>query len=393
MNKLNNLIEYPFTKLKHLLEGSKSNFHGKIIDMSLGEPQHPVPKILIEALEKNSRFWNKYPPVNGTLEYRQAIVNWFTNRYSLNKKFLDPDLNVLPLSGTREGLYSLAHLAADLYDGQKEFIAMADPFYQTYHAAAIMSDSKPLLLTAKEENNFLPRIDELDEDILNKVSLFYLCSPTNPQGASADYQYIHKVISLANRHNFIVAFDECYSEIYFKSPPTGALSVCQDNNLSLKNIVVFNSLSKRSNAAGLRSGFIVGDPNIIFQFSRMRSFGCAGTPIAILNATIALLEDEKHVKENRELYLEKFIDSERILKDYSGFNLPDGAIFLWIKVNDAEVITKRIWSEAGVKVIPGSFFSQKKGEPQTEYIRVAMVNDYLTTQEGITRISKILKTQ
>ncbi len=395
-NLLNQLIEYPFTKLKRLTDENKLKFNGAIIDMSLGEPQHEVPKILLDALEKNSKFWNKYPPVNGTPEYRQAVINWMSKRYELNEKFLDPNSNILPLSGTREGLYSLAHLAASIYRDEKIYIGMADPFYQTYYAAAIMSGSKPLIFPTKAENNFLPKIDDFERDILSKLRLLYICSPTNPQGACASYEYIANIIKIAQKYNFLVAFDECYSEIYYNSPPIGALEVCYKESLTLKNVVVFNSLSKRSNVAGLRSGFIVGDPDIISGFSKMRSFGCAGTPIAILNATIALLEDEEHVKKNRALYLEKFKESERILGDYDGYKFPDGAIFLWIKVRDDEKITKRIWVESGVKVLPGSFFTLDKtkninSDSEQKYIRVAMVNDYATTKTGLLRINKILR--
>lgn len=388
-----NAIAYPFIKLHDLLKEKSPDQTLKQIDMSMGQPKHPVPTILTDSLMRHKELWGKYPPVNGTPEYREAVVQWFNKRYNLPHGFLNSDLQVLPLSGSREGLYSLAQFIIRTNKDKKNLVGIPNPYYQTYYAATVMNHAVPLLLTSTKENNFFPDMSSLSEDQLNNLLFVYICNPSNPHGTIADAEYIKNIILLAQRYHFIVVFDECYSEIYFENPPISALAVCHKKRLSVENVLVFNSLSKRSNAAGIRSAFVVGDPVLIQSFAAIRRFSCAGVPIPILAASIDLLRDEEHVIENRNRYQEKMQLAQKKLGDYPSFYAPKGSMFLWLDVQDGEKIAKKLWCEAAIKVLPGHLISatDKEGvNPGASFIRIAMVDELSIIDDALCRMTRCL---
>jgi len=387
--KLDELYATPFNRLESFLANKIINSANELVDLSIGQPYHPMPKIMFDTLYKNESLWNKYPPVNATNEYRKTVSNWLEYRYGLPQQFID-DNTVLPLSGTREGLFTIVQ-AVDAYKGDKKplKVAMPNPCFQTYQAAVAMCGGTTIPLDAYKEDNFLPSLDFFTQRLCKELTLLYVCTPTNPQGMFASYDYIKKIIRIAQKYDFTIVFDHCYSEIYIDTPPVGVLEVVYRENMKLDNIIVMHSLSKRSNVAGLRTGFVVGDPNIIKLYSKIRSYSCAGMPIPIVEATIALLKDEFHVVENRLLYKNKFIAAKNIFSDYTKFLMPQGGIFLWLEVNDAEQMCAELWRQDAIKVLPGNFMTLSVNNTVNhgkKYIRIAMVPEFEVMVKALTKI-------
>ena len=365
--------------------------------MSVGEPQHQPPAIIDETLRANAHLWGKYPPVGGTPEFRAAVGDWLTRRYALTAGLFHADSSVLPVSGTREALFLLALLAVPTSKaGRQPAVLMPNPFYAPYEGAALLAGAEPVFLSATRESGFLPDLDALTPELLERTALFYLCTPANPQGAAADAAYLTKAIGLAREYGFILAVDECYAEIYLDTPPVGALQVASGLDHAGKpwaNLLVFHSLSKRSSAAGLRSGFVAGDPELVSRFSRLRSYSNAGMPLPVLAASAALWRDEAHVEENRALYRAKFDAAEAALKGRFGYYRPAGGFFLWLDVGDGEEATRRLWAEGAIRVLPGAYLSRSNpGEPNPgdRFIRVALVNDTETVANACAAIARIL---
>ncbi len=393
--RLDLLTDYPFQRLANLLEGPAGDAP---LVMSIGEPQHQPPAFVAEILAREAAGWGKYPPMGGTPAFRAAVAAWLNRRFRLAPGLIDADRNILPLAGTREGLFQIAQLVADGKqrtgpDGAPPVVLLPNPFYQVYAGAALLAGAEPVFVPAVQEGGFLPDFAAVAEPLLQRTVLAYLCNPGNPQGAVAPAASLGVCLALARRYGFVLAVDECYSEIYDAEPPPSALEVCAAEDDGLANLVVFHSLSKRSSAPGLRSGFVAGDDRLIGAFSRFRSYGGAAVPLPILAASTALWQDETHVEASRALYRAKFDLADAILGHVPGYYRPAGGFFLWLAVADGEQAARRLWREAGIRVLPGAYLARPGADganPGASYIRIALVHDLATTRRALTRIAEVL---
>jgi succinyldiaminopimelate transaminase len=392
--ELDSLSDYPFEALRTLLNPVTPRVNDEIILMSVGEPQHQPPALLAETLAAHAHEWNKYPPMAGTPELRQAIVEWLTWRYKLTPGALDPDRHIVALAGTKEGLYLFSGVVVPREKaGRKPVVLVPNPYYLVYNGAATMAGAEAVFLDATRDNAFLPDLDAIPTETLERCVLFYLCSPSNPQGTIANLDYLKKAILLARQYDFVLAVDECYAEIYDSLPPPGALEACQALGGDFSNVVAFHSLSKRSSAAGLRSGFAAGDPRLIAEFKRLRDFGGCQVPLPVQWAATALWRDETHVIENRALYKRKFDLAEAAFAGRYGFYRPAGGFFLWLDVGDGEAAALRLWRDAAIRVLPGGYTARAANagvNPGSEYIRVAIVHDEATLDAAFARMRRVL---
>lgn len=400
-DRLDRLTDYPFTRLAQLLADVTPASNRAPVAMSVGEPQHVPPEILTGTLAAQPiTDWGKYPPTAGTPAWRQAAAGWLARRYALPDGFVDPETAILPLAGTREGLYLAAQLCVPQEKaGRRPAVLMPNPFYAVYEGAGTIAGADAVLLPATKATGFLPDLDAIPEETLARTALFYLTTPANPQGACADAAYLAKAIGLARTHGFALAVDECYAEIYDRTPPAGALEVAlaRGGEAPLANLLVFHSLSKRSSAAGLRSGFVAGDPRLLRAFARLRSYANAGTPLPAFAAAAALWTDEAHVVANREAYRRKFDAAEAALGGKFGFYRPPGGFFLWLDVGEAcgdgMEAARRLWREGAIRVLPGAFLTKAAADGSNHglpYIRVALVHDADTVAECCARMARIL---
>jgi N-succinyldiaminopimelate aminotransferase len=395
--RLELLNDYPFQRLADLLAGITPRANLPPIAMHVGEPQHQPPAFVAEIIERGNATWNRYPPLQGTTEFKAACAAWLTRRYKLTPGSLNPETQIGPVAGTREGLFQAALLAiTPPAGGEKPIALMPNPFYQVYYGAAVMAGAECAFLPATKETGFLPDLDAIPAATLARTEIMYLCSPANPQGAVADLAYLQKAIRLAREHDFLLVSDECYGELYYTDvPPPGALEAAAKLGGGFENLIVFHTLSKRSSAPGLRSGFASGAPDTIGRFNRLRAFSCAATPLAILDAATALWNDEEHVVANRAVYKAKYDIAERLLGGRFGYYRPGGGFYLWLDVGDGEAATKRLWQEAGIKVLPGGYVTKPDADGRNigeSYIRVALVHDLETTEAALTRMASVLET-
>ena len=392
--RLDGLGDYFFRRLAALLEPLKPADGVEVIDLSIGQPMHPTPALLTDTLAENGHLWGRYPPVVGMADFREAVSDWLTWRYDLPVRMLSPDRHVLPVAGTKEALFMLSQLVTpESKAGEKPAVLMPNPFYNVYLGGAVVAGAEPVLLPVTAETDHLPDLDALDEGLLERTVAFFLCSPANPQGSAASLAYLKRALDLARRYDFLLIMDECYSEIYGGEPPAGGLQAALALGGALDHLVVCHSLSKRSSAAGLRSGFVAGDPDILKSFARLRSYGAAVQPLPLMAAATALWRDEAHVRENRARYREKFDLADRCLSGRFGYTRPDGGFFLWLNVGDSEVITRKLWSEAALKVVPGAYlgYADKSGwNPGAHAIRIALVHDLTTTGQALNRLVETL---
>jgi N-succinyldiaminopimelate aminotransferase len=392
--RLTRLADNPFARLTALLRAIEPRANTPPILMSVGEPQHETPAVVQRLIAESAHLWNRYPPMSGTPEYRAACAQWLTRRYRLPDGMIVGERHVLALNGTKEGLFQVSLLAAPGETAaQPPIILLPNPYYLVYNGAATMAGAEVVYLNATAENGFLPDLAALTPEQLERCALLYLCTPANPQGAVADLGYLKQAIKLARDWDFVLAVDECYCEIYDKAPPPGALEACLALGGDLRNVLVFHSLSKRSNAAGLRCGFVAGDPELINRFQHLRSYGGAQVPLPLQQAGAALWQDETHVEANRALYRRKFDAAEAVLGDKFGFYRPAGGFFLWLDVGDGERAAKTLWREAAVRTLPGAYIARRNGSgdnPGQRYIRVALVHDDATVTAGLERLLRVL---
>lgn len=369
--RISNLPAYPFARLRALLDPHAPG--GRPLNMSIGEPAHAFPPWIMRIIQDHSAGFNSYPPNDGTPELRNAISTWIEKRYGV---LLHPDKNVIPLNGTREGLYNAAMaLCPETKAGKQPIILTPNPFYQVYMFAALSVGAKPEFVSATKETGFLPDYAGLDTKILDRVALAYICSPANPQGSVAGRGYWQDLIYRAEKHDFRILADECYSEIYRTNPPLGALQVANEMGADPERVMVFHSLSKRSNLPGLRSGFAASGEKAIAQMKKMRAYSGAPLPLPLQKAAEAVWSDEKHVEENRTLYSEKFAKAENIFESITEYKSPEAGFFLWLACQNGEEAALQLWKEDGIRVLPGRYLSQdfKNQNPGHEYIRVALV--------------------
>ncbi len=389
---LDQLHPYPFQKIGKLYEGI-TPAEKPMVSLAIGEPKHPTPDIITKTISNNLTGFGHYPLTAGSIELRTAITLWLTNRFGLQNTNIDPSKHVLPVNGTREALFAFAQAVVD--DRRiNPTVLMPNPFYQIYEGAAFLSGAIPEFLSCTAENNFVPDFDAVSDQTWDNCQLLYLCSPGNPTGAITDEATIKQLIDLSEKHDFIIASDECYSEIYFdeNKPPVGLLEVAAKvGNTDFKRCVVFHSLSKRSNAPGLRSGFVAGDADILKQFLLYRTYhGCAMSP-PIQEASIVAWQDEEHVLENRNLYREKFEAVLSILKPVISVDKPQAGFYLWPDVGmDDEIITRELFEQQHLKVVPGSYLARSvDGEnPGRNRIRMALV---ASTEECIEAANRIVE--
>ena len=392
------LTDFPFARLNTLLAPIAPPAHLSLINMSVGEPQGAMPAFARQIVMDEVDGWNRYPPNQGLPELNQAICDWLTRRYKLPPGLLDPTRHVHPTAGSKEGVYIISSVATpQLKAGAKPIVALPNPFYQAYLGGAVMSGAEPLLVNAPQSNGFLPDFERLDEATWKRISVVYLCSPANPQGAIASIDYLQKLLRLCRKHDAVLAVDECYAEIYTGAPPPCALQAAlvmdeTGGKDPFHNLTVFHSLSKRSNAAGLRSGFVAGDPKLVAMVLRWRTYGGPQIPIAVQKASVALWNEETHPIQTRDWYRRNFKVAEQILHNRFGYYTPGGGFFLWLDVGNGEEATRKLWRDAHVKVLPGAYACRETDGVNTaeRYIRVALVHDEKTTREGLQRLAQVL---
>ena len=397
--ELDKLHPYPFEKLSALKSGITANSELEHIALSIGEPKHQAPEIVMKELQQQLSGVSAYPLTKGIPELRQAITDWLTERFNLPKKSLNAEHHVIPVNGTREALFAFAQAVIDR--SQNPIIIMPNPFYQIYEGAAYLSGAEPFYLNTTAENNYLPDFDSVSGDTWAQCQLLYICSPGNPTGAVIDKDTLQKLIKLAEKHDFIIASDECYSEIYFdeKNPPVGLLEAAAEmGNTDYSRCVVFHSLSKRSNLPGLRSGFVAGDKQILAKFLKYRTYhGCA-MPLHHQKASITAWQDEQHVEENRALYQKKFTDVLEILEPVLDVKKPDASFYLWADVSKNsdytdESFAKNLFAEQNITVLPGSYlFSESQRiNPGNQHVRMALVASYEECIEAAQRIRRFIE--
>lgn len=389
LDRFATLPPYPFARLRQLLAGVEPG--GPELVMTIGEPRHAPPAFALEAIAREAAAFGRYPPTEGPSGYRRAAADWLTRRFALPPGFVDPDKHVLALSGTREGLFMAAlALVPSRKNGAAPAVLLPNPFYQCYAAAAVAAGAEPIFVPATAETGHLPDYAALPAEIWDRAAFVYLCSPANPQGAVASRAYLEDLLGRVVRTGAVLAADECYSEIYDATPPTGALEVAAAGG-GLENLLVFHSLSKRSNLPGLRMGFVAGGARLIAAMARLRSYGGATVPTPLAAAGEAAWRDEAHVVANRASYRAKFDLADQILANLPGYARPEGGFFLWLKVGAGEATALKLWRERGLRVLPGAYLARDsdgalggpKGNPGAPYIRVALVEDLDSTRRGL----------
>lgn len=388
--RLGRLTDYPFQRLTALLGGAAAP---DSVVMSIGEPQHPPPPVVAEVLAAQAALWGKYPPVAGSPDYRRACTDWLSRRFALPAGMLDADRHVVPVAGTREALFLFAQAVVPGDGDGRPVVLLPNPFYQVYAGAAVMASAEPVFVPATAATGFQPDFAALPEATLARTALAYLCTPGNPQGSVASLDLLTRSIAAARRHGFVLAVDECYSEIYDAQPPAGALQACAALGGGLDNVVVFHSMSKRSSVPGLRCGFVAGDERALAAFAHLRSYGGATVPLPVLAAGAALWRDEAHVEANRALYRAKLDIAEELLGGRFGFFRPPGGFFLWLDVGDGEAAALALWRQAKIRVLPGAYLAREDAagvNPGKPYIRVALVHDLETTRRALGRLAEVL---
>ena len=378
----------PFARLRALLDDVAPTLPPTQAPLSLaiGEPRHAPPPSVLEALSAARDSYAKYPPIGGTPEWRQAVAGWLSRRFGLPDALFEETTQILPVNGTREGLFMAAQIAPQKPDG---VVLMPNPFYQVYAAAALAAGAVPVYLPATPATGHLPDLDALDANLLARTQTFYFCSPANPQGAVADAAYLARLLELARAHNFLLVVDECYAEIYDHTPPPSALQLMQaagDNDMPL---IVFHSLSKRSNLPGLRSGFCAGGRRVMRALSDLRAIAGPQSPLAVQEAAALAWSDDAHVQENRQKYSEKFAAAEALFAGRYDFYRPDGGFFLWLNVGDGEAAARHLWVTQGVRVLPGAYLARDDAggdNPASAYIRIALVDEQETMTIALQRL-------
>jgi len=386
--RFSNLPAYAFPRLRSLLDAHAPG--GEVLHMTIGEPRHEFPRWIVDIIAEHADGFGNYPVNEGMPALLEAMSGWINRRYGVD---LVPDTRVMALNGTREGLYNaMMALCPETKAGQKPVVLVPNPFYQVYMVAALSVGAEPVFLNATRETGYLPDFTSLSEDVLNRVTVAYLCSPSNPQGAVASRDYWAKLIALAEKYDFRIFADECYAEIYRDGPPAGLLQVADELGADPERIVVFHSLSKRSNLPGLRSGFVAAGPESIKAMKQLRNYAGSPLPMPLQHAATAVWNDEAHVVENRRLYGAKYRVADEILGNLPGYRSPEAGFFLWLPVPDGEEATVKLWQETGVRVLPGAYLSQEAGgvNPGKGYIRVAMVAEEQEMARGLNRLRDCL---
>lgn len=382
-----------FVQLRDLLDPITVPDGLAVIDMSIGEPQQQTTKLLTDSVVRHNEHWQFYPKPNGSPRFTEAVENYIAQRWPEAIGLADKS-QIIPVPGTREPLHLLGHLA----NGSKANAAalVTNPFYHAWRAGALASGGEIIYLNSDVNRNFLPDLQAIDSATLDRATILFLCSPTNPQGSVMDLDYLVAALRLARAHDFLLVMDECYADIWRGSPPTGMMQAAaavahqggvNSNGDPLANIVVLNSLSKRSGAAGLRAGFMVGDKQVIAQYLKLVGNGGSLVPTPFLSVAADLYEDELHVADIRAYYDANFA----LVQKHLGITPPQGGFFLWLKVDDDVQFVKRLMAEQAVRALPGSFMGVENafGNPGSGYVRLALVHDLQSTDEALGRVATI----
>ena len=392
---LQKLHPYPFEKLMALKAGITPPAEKPHIALSIGEPKHAPPEFVKKVMLQQLDRVGSYPLTKGIGELREAIAQWLINRFGLNAGSIHADKHILPVNGTREALFAFAQAVIDR--SQDAIVMMPNPFYQIYEGATLLAGAQPYYMNTTADNGYLPDLDSVDQQTWRRCQLIYICTPGNPTGAVMDISYLQRLIELSDKYDFIIASDECYSEIYFdeQQSPTGLLQAAAAMGRDdYARCVVFHSLSKRSNVPGLRSGFVAGDEKVMQQFLKYRTYhGCA-MPEFTQYSSICLWQDEQHVKANRDLYREKF---SRVVDTLSGnlkVSQPDAAFYLWPETPvDDKTFARELYAQQNVTVLPGSYLSRDNGNnPGSNHVRIALVASVDECIEAASRIIEFSKT-
>ncbi|KOR31314.1 succinyldiaminopimelate aminotransferase [Achromatium sp. WMS2] len=402
MNKnISRLQPYPFTKLNQLLAGIQPPAHLSPIILSIGEPKHPTPQLITNALVNNLSTLASYPLTRGLNELRTAIANWLIWRFALPNAGIDPNTQVLPVNGTREALFAFAQTVIDVNTNAnskaKPLVLLPNPFYQIYEGAALLAGATPHFLPCTVNTGFVPDFTQVADAVWEQCQLLYICSPANPTGAILDLPTLKYLIGLADKFDFIIAADECYSEIYQdeSNPPPGLLQAAAElGRTDYGRCVVFHSLSKRSNCPGLRSGFVAGDATILEKFLLYRTYhGCAMS-LPTQYSSIAAWTDENHVIKNRTLYREKFAAMRDILQPVLPITVPSAGFYLWLPTSDSDTkFTAGLFANTNLTVLPGSFLSRDHlgFNPGHNYVRVALTPPLAECVEAARRMREHLE--
>jgi aspartate/methionine/tyrosine aminotransferase len=381
----------PFVRLNELIAGVTP---GKPpINLTVGEPQHPIPPFVGEVVQRTLREFGRYPPTKGTERFRRSAASWLERRFALPRA-IDIENEVLVLNGTREGLFLAALTAKELVKRPgRPAILVPNPFYAAYAAGAVAAGCEPVYLPATRRTHFLPDLDAFDDELLSRTVAIYFGSPSNPQGAVADLAYLKRLVGMARKYGFLILSDECYSEIYTREKPPGMLEA---TGADFSNVVVFNSLSKRSNLPGARVGLAAGDKKFMAKYLDYRNVVAPQVPGPLQEVAAAAYDDETHVEENRRLYRLKFDLADQIIGDRYGYVRPAGGFFLWLDVaayGGSEKVALKLWREAGVRTLPGGYLAHDQADgsnPGADYVRVAMVQDQGITAEALHRLVTVL---
>ena len=385
--RFSNLPEYAFPRLRTLLDAHAPG--GEAIQMTIGEPRHPMPDFVGPVLAANLGGFGSYPVNEGSADLLAAITAWVTRRYGVTLG----ENRIMALNGTREGLFNACiALCPERKNGQTPAVLMPNPFYQVYAVAALTVGAEPVYLNATAATGHLPDFTAVDPALLDRTAIVYICSPANPQGAVASRDYWRALLMLAEKHDFRILADECYCEIWRTAPPVGILEVAAEMGADPERVLAFHSLSKRSNLPGMRSGFVAGGVQSIAAIRKLRTFAGAPLPGPLQKVAAAAWADEAHVDASRALYHAKFEAADQIFGGMQGYLAPEGGFFLWLPVDDGVAATVRLWTQTGVKVLPGAYLSRDTvtGNPGTGYIRVALVAPIDETQRGLTRLRDCL---
>ena len=392
---LDRLHPYPFEKLAKLKAGITVPEHLSPISLGIGEPKHPAPAFVKQVIADNLDKLANYPTTKGTDELREAMANWATRRFQLPEGTLDPAANIVPVNGTREGIFSLVQALID--SSKPATVVSPNPFYQIYEGAAFLAGADPVYLACDASNGFIPDFDAVPESVWQDCQLLFLCSPGNPSGAVMPRDTLVKVIELADKHDFVIASDECYSELYpdEANAPEGLLQTCAAiGRDDFKRCIVFHSLSKRSNLPGLRSGFVAGDAEVLAGYLKYRTYhGCA-MPIHNQLASIAAWNDEDHVRENRAAYRAKFEAVVPILREVMNVDYPDAGFYLWPETPMSdETFARELSAQQNVHVLPGRYLSRTVDghNPGENRVRMALVAPLEECVEAARRIVDFVK--
>lgn len=388
-HRFEKLHPYPFAKLRSLLADIQPNQNLDPLRLSIGEPEHKPPAFVEKILSESGQHLRKYPPTAGTNELKDAIATWLTNRFSL-KGGIDASSMILPCNGTREALFAIAQTIIDP-SSDRPLVMMPNPFYQIYEGAAILAGAETGFINNHSACQ-TPNFDSVSEEDWRRCQLLFICTPGNPSGMSLSVDQLKKLIQLADEFDFVIASDECYSELYLEEsmPSPGLLEACNElGRTDFNRCLVFHSLSKRSNLAGLRSGFVAGDPELIAKFLLYRTYHGSAMSLQNQAASAAAWADETHVVENRALYRKKYDALYPLIDGIFEFLTPDAGFYLWLKTPESDTdFTSRLYERQHLTVLPGSFLSRetKTGNPGYGYVRVALVSDLNSCKEGIERL-------